>query len=131
MFKNDEFFGLHKSDINPSKYLHKSARTGKVRSEQVLLDDPDTGMVIKHMIYPKGDVVPEHYHHCAHGYYVLKGTLHTNYGDWEAGSFVWFKEGSVMIHGGTEDEDVEVLHICNKPFDIIYTADEKAAAANK
>lgn len=119
------FLGIDASQIVPEEHEHLSRRTGKVRCEQVLLDDPDTGMVIKYMRYPAGDMVPAHYHHCAHGYYVLKGVLSTNKGDYPAGSFVWFGEGEVMEHGATADQDVEVLHITNKSFDIVYVEDEQ------
>ena len=121
----EEVTSLHKSQIVPEEHQHESRRTGKIRCEQELYKDPETGMVIKYMRYPKGDVVPEHTHHCGHGYYVLKGTLHTNVGDYEPGSFVWFPEGFVMWHGATDDEDVDCLHICNKTFDIDCVADHQ------
>lgn len=52
--------------------------------------------------------------------------LHTNVGDFEAGSFVWFPEGFVVWHGAIENEDVDCLHICNKTLDITYAADNNA-----
>jgi quercetin dioxygenase-like cupin family protein len=110
--------------IVPEEHEHLSRRTGKIRCEQVLLDDPDTGVLIKYMRYPKGDVVPMHTHTCGHGYYVLKGTLHTNAGDYGPGSFVWFDAGVPMEHGATADEDVDVIYFTNKTFDITYLEDQ-------
>ena len=51
--------------------------------------------------------------------YVLKGTLHTDKGDFGPGSFVWWKEGAIAEHGGL-DEDVTVVFITNKAFNINY-----------
>jgi hypothetical protein len=36
-------------------------------------------------------------------------------------SFIWFPEGMTMAHGATADNDVNILFITNKPFDIHYT----------
>ena len=116
---NDDFTGIHSTDITLGDHKHVSQNTGNVTFEQLLLYDEDTTMSVKMIRYPKGSVTPLHDHHCAHGMYVIKGTLHTDKGDFEAGSFVWFKEGSVMTHGG-KDEDVECLFISNKTFDIHY-----------
>lgn len=52
--------------------------------------------------------------------------LHTNVGDFEAGSFVWFPEGFVVWHGAIENEDVDCLRICIKTLDITYAADKNA-----
>jgi hypothetical protein len=65
-----------------------------------------------------------HSHPCAHGVYVLEGTLNTHQGDYPAGSFVWFPEGGVMQHGATQDQDVTFLFITNKAFDIHSVDDE-------
>lgn len=104
----------------PEEHLRQSSKTGAMRTEQILLNDPDTGMMIKTQGYPAGDFTPEHTHNCAHGFYVIKGTLHTSFGDFPPGSFVWIPEGEVCTHGATEDEDVLTLFITNKPFDINY-----------
>jgi anti-sigma factor ChrR (cupin superfamily) len=37
-----------------------------------------------------------HRHNCAHGIYVLEGTLKTHAGPFRPGSFVWFPEGMLM-----------------------------------
>ena len=52
--------------------------------------------------------------------YVLEGTLVTHDGQYGPGHFVWFPEGSVMEHGATAEQDVTVLFITNKPFEIHY-----------
>ncbi len=91
--------------------------------EQVLLDDPDTGMTAAKIIYPAGFNVPLHTHHCGHGYYILKGTLITSEGNYGPGSFVWFKEGAQMVHGAG-DEPVEAFVFANKPFDLTFVSDD-------
>ena len=58
-----------------------------------LMSDPDTGMMILKMVYRAGFTNPWHSHPCAHGVYVLEGTLDTHQGRYPAGSFVWFPEG--------------------------------------
>ncbi len=85
-----------------------------------LVDDPDTGMSVTKLVYRAGWTNPWHTHPCAHGIYVLDGTLHTHQGDFGAGSFVWFPEGGRMEHGATADGDCTFLFITNKPFDIHY-----------
>ena len=95
-------------------------KVGKSLYRKPLAEDPDTGASVKILRYPAGFINPEHTHHCAHGMYVLKGVLHTSEGDYGPGSFLWFPEGTVMWHGATESEDVEMIFITNKQFDIIY-----------
>lgn len=87
-----------------------------------LVIDPDTGMEVSKVVYKAGFTNPEHYHHCAHGMYVLEGTLFTHQGEYPAGSFVWFPEGGSMYHGATAERDCVFLFITNKPFDINYHA---------
>jgi quercetin dioxygenase-like cupin family protein len=89
-----------------------------------LVSDEETGMMVLKMIYRAGFTNPWHSHSCAHGVYVLDGTLNTHQGDYPAGSFVWFPEGGVMQHGATQDEDVTFLFITNKAFDIHFVGDE-------
>jgi quercetin dioxygenase-like cupin family protein len=69
------------------------------------MSDPETGMMILEMVYRAGFTNPWHSHPCAHGAYVLDGTLSTHQGRYPAGSFVWFPEGGVMEHGTTQEED--------------------------
>src|SRR5690348_16948201 len=94
-----------------------------------LMSDPETGMMIFKMVYRAGFTNPWHSHPCAHGVYVLDGTLSTHQGRYPAGSFVWFPEGGIMEHGATQEEDCTFLFITNKPFDIHFVGDENDPAA--
>jgi len=94
--------------------------TGAYVHRKDLFTDPETGMEVRLVRYPAGFTNPLHTHHCAHGIYVLEGTLQTHEGSHGPGSFVWFPEGESMEHGATPDGDVTVLFITNKPFDIHY-----------
>lgn len=91
-----------------------------------LVVDPDTGMSVQTIVYRAGHTTTWHTHPCAHGMYVLEGTLVTHQGEFGPGSFVWFPEGGMMQHGAREDEDVTFLFIVNKPFGIDFcsTPDE-------
>lgn len=95
-------------------------KVGRSLYRKNLFTDPETGMEIRLVRYPAGAVNPSHTHPCAHGMYVLEGKLKTHDGEFGPGSFVWFPEGSVMEHGATAEEDVVVLFITNKPFEIHY-----------
>jgi quercetin dioxygenase-like cupin family protein len=95
-------------------------KIGRALYRKNLIEDPDTGMVVRLVRYPAGIINPLHTHHCAHGMYVLEGTLVTHSGNYGPGSFVWFPEGIEMEHGAAADADVTVLFITNKPFDIHY-----------
>lgn len=77
-------------------------------------------MAVRLVKYPAGFTNAWHTHPCAHGMYVLEGTLVTNEGSFGAGNFVWFPEGMKMEHGATQDTDVTVLFITNKKFEIHY-----------
>jgi anti-sigma factor ChrR (cupin superfamily) len=85
-----------------------------------LISDPDTGMQVMKLVYKAGFTNSWPTHSCAHGIYVLDGTLATHQGTHPAGSFVWFPEGGTMHHGATGDKDCTCLFITNKPFDIHY-----------
>lgn len=89
-----------------------------------LVDDPETGMMVLKLVYRAGFTNPWHSHPCAHGVYVLEGTLNTHQGQYAPGSFVWFPEGGIMEHGATQDEDVTFLFITNKKFAIHFVGDE-------
>ncbi|MEZ5394004.1 MAG: cupin domain-containing protein [Bryobacterales bacterium] len=95
-------------------------QTGVTLHRKEIFQDPDTGMQVRIVRYPAGFINPWHTHHCAHGMYVLEGTLVTHEGRYGPGSFVWFPEGPEMQHGATAEEPVTVLFITNKPFDIHY-----------
>jgi quercetin dioxygenase-like cupin family protein len=97
-----------------------NAKVGRSLFKKELIKDDDTGIEIYFTKYPAGFINPKHNHPHAHGIYVLKGIFHTSKGDFNPGSFVWFPEGEVMWHGATEDTDVELLFITNKPFVINY-----------
>lgn len=117
--ENERCVIFDSKEINVEDYPHVSSSTGISNFQQPLLDDKDTGMVIKYLRYPKGCIIPRHTHTCSHGYYVLKGTLTTSEGDYGPGSFVWFKEGAEMWHGAG-DEDMDAIFITNKAFGINY-----------
>jgi quercetin dioxygenase-like cupin family protein len=98
---------------------------GKSNFRKRLLQDPDTGMEIKLLRYPAGFTTTWHTHPCAHGMYVLEGTLVTHAGTFGPGGFVWFPEGMRMEHGATAQTDVVMLFITNKRFDIHFLAEER------
>jgi quercetin dioxygenase-like cupin family protein len=95
-------------------------RIGRALYRKNLVEDPDTGMEVRLVRYPAGVLNPLHSHPCAHGMYVLEGTLVTHEGRYGPGHFVWFPEGLLMEHGATAEQDVTVLFITNKPFRIDY-----------
>ena len=94
-----------------------------------LLEDPDTGMSVMKLKYFAGFTNTWHTHSCAHGMYVLDGVLKTSAGSFGPGEFVWFPEGPAMEHGATQDNDVTVLFITNKPLDIHYLPGHQAPVA--
>ena len=95
-------------------------KIGRALYRKNLVEDAETGMEIRLVRYPAGIVNPSHTHPCAHGMYVLEGTLVTHAGEYGPGHFVWFPEGLVMEHGATAEQDVTVLFITNKRFEIHY-----------
>jgi quercetin dioxygenase-like cupin family protein len=95
-------------------------RVGRPLYRKDLVVDPETGMEVRLVRYPAGFMNPRHTHPCAHGLYVLEGTLVTHAGHYGPGHFLWFPEGMVMEHGATPEADVTVLFITNKPFVIHY-----------
>jgi quercetin dioxygenase-like cupin family protein len=95
-------------------------KIGRALYRKNLIEDPDTGMEIRLVRYPAGVINPLHTHPCAHGMFVLEGTLVTHDGTYGPGHFVWFPEGTIMEHGAGAEGDVTVLFITNKPFEIHY-----------
>jgi quercetin dioxygenase-like cupin family protein len=93
---------------------------GRSLYRKELVQDPETGMEVRLVRYPAGVINIHHTHPCAHGMYVLEGTLVTHAGSYGPGTFVWFPEGLVMEHGASAAGDVTVLFITNKPFEIYY-----------
>lgn len=112
-----DFISFTNEEITMPKKVSKNS--GNTTYEQQVLDDEDTGMMIKRIRYPKNTITDWHTHNCAHGMYVISGELYTSEGTFGAGSFVWFKEGMKAFHGG-KDQDADCLFITNKPFDIHY-----------
>jgi quercetin dioxygenase-like cupin family protein len=92
---------------------------------KAFVSDPDTGMSVQKIRYATGFTNVWHRHNCAHGIYVLDGILKTHAGSYGPGSFLWFPEGMWMEHGATDDNDVTVLFITNKPFDIRYRFEDE------
>ena len=84
-------------------------KIGRALYRKNLFTDTETGMEIRLVRYPAGIINPRHTHPCAHGMYVLEGTLVTHEGRYGEGSFVWFPEGETMQHGASAEEDVIVL----------------------
>lgn len=95
-------------------------KLGRLLYRKNLMTDPDTGMEVRLVRYPAGVINVRHTHPCAHGMYVLEGTLATHAGNHGPGTFVWFPEGTTMEHGATPECDVTVLFVTNKPFEIRY-----------
>ena len=95
-------------------------RIGRSLYRKNLFIDPETGMEVRLVRYQAGIINPLHTHPCAHGMYVLEGTLVTHAGSFGPGSFVWFPEGEAMEHGASAAGDVVVVFITNKPFRIDY-----------
>lgn len=93
---------------------------GRALYRKNLVTDEDTGMEVRLVRYPAGVINTLHTHPCAHGMYVLEGSLATHAGIFGPGHFVWFPEGTRMEHGATAEADVVVLFITNKPFEIHY-----------
>ncbi len=101
-----------------------SAPLGKTNFRKLLVQDPDTGMEVRLIRYPAGFVATWHTHPCAHGIYVLEGTLMTHAGTYGPGSCVGVPVGMLMEHGATPQEDAVVMFITNKKFEIHFV--EKA-----
>ena len=93
---------------------------GKALFAKRFLEDPETGVTVRLVKYPAGFTNTWHTHPCAHGMFVLEGTLVTQNGSFGPGTFVWFPEGMKMEHGATQTEDVTVLFLTNKRFEIHY-----------
>ena len=71
--------------------------TGDPVFRKNLYTDPDTGMEVRLVRYPAGVINVSHTHPCAHGMYVLEGTLVTHAGRFGSGCFVWFPEGGLRV----------------------------------
>ena len=82
--------------------------------------DERTGMRVNLSVYPAGYYKPKHIHSCAHGIYVISGTLKTDEGEFGPGAFVWYPEGTVMSHGATDREACVFLYIQDKAGELTY-----------
>jgi quercetin dioxygenase-like cupin family protein len=117
----DDNPGMTAIDTNALPWEERfNEKLGRALYRKNLIEDPDTGMEVRLVRYPAGVVNPLHTHPCAHGMYVLEGTLVTHEGSYGPGTFVWFPEGPAMEHGASAEGDVTVLFITNKPFQIHY-----------
>lgn len=101
-------------------HLSKNNDNKMMYEKDLLKEDLETKMSVSIKIYPKGFYTKWHRHNCSHGIYVLEGKLKTDKGVFGKGTFVWFDEGVLASHGATEEEDVKVMFITNKKFDIVY-----------
>lgn len=97
---------------------------------KLFLNDPDSGVYFHLRHYPAKFRTPWHKHPMAHGMYVLKGLLKTNEGEYGPGNFVWSPEGLISEHGGADDQDVYLLFITNKKYDIEYLDDYQPDSTN-
>jgi len=102
---------------------------GKKLYRKNLIEDPETGVEIRILRYPRGVINTRHIHSCAHGMYVLEGTLVTHAGTFGKGHFIWFPAGLEMQHGATAEADVTVLFITNRRFDIQYLPSEQSESS--
>jgi quercetin dioxygenase-like cupin family protein len=100
-------------------------KLGRALYRKMLVQDAETGMEVRLVRYPAGVINPWHTHPCAHGMYVLEGTLVTHTGSYGPGSFIWFPEGTAMQHGAAPESDVTVLFITNKSFEIHYLSEKE------
>ena len=96
-------------------------KIGRALYRKNLFTDAETGMEIRLVRYPAGIVNPRHTHPCAHGMYVLEGTLVTHEGRFGA----W----QLRLVPGRRDDGARRcsragchgVFITNKPFEIHYT----------
>jgi quercetin dioxygenase-like cupin family protein len=95
-------------------------KIGRALYRKNLMEDAETGMEVRLVRYPAGVINPRHTHPCAHGMFVLEGTLVTHAGSYGPGAFVWFPEGTTMEHGASAGGDTTVVFITNKRFEIHY-----------
>ena len=90
-----------------------------------LLNDPETGIVVKEDIYPHQYRTIWHTHTCGHGIFLLDGELYTDVRTLKPGQFIWWPAGIHMEHGGTDTVDADILHMSDARFDL--TLDPKPA----
>ena len=93
---------------------------GRALYRKNLVEDPETGMEVRLVRYPAGVINPRHTHPCAHGMFVLEGTLVMIDATLRLPPDVWFPEGTTMEHGASASGDTTVVFITNKRFEIHY-----------
>jgi quercetin dioxygenase-like cupin family protein len=120
----NEFYALKVAELPWEERFNSKLQQVIFRKD--LLDDRQTGVVIRLVRYPAGLVNPLHTHPCGHGIYVLEGRLVTHKGTYGPGSFVWFPEGAPMEHGASPEGDAVVLFVTNKAFHIDYVEEDSA-----
>jgi len=86
--------------------------------DKAMVTEPKTGMIVNVSHYPKGYMMGRHKHTCAHGMYIIEGSMQTDLGVVKKGEFVWYPANVEMDHGATMTEDCTFLFITNAPFDI-------------
>jgi hypothetical protein len=94
---------------------------GKSLFAKRFLEDPETGVTVRLVKYPAGFTNTWHTRPYAHGMNVLEDRLVTHDGAFGPSTFVWFPEGMKMRHGAARTEDVMVLFLTGKAFEIHYT----------
>ncbi len=105
--------------INEMNWTPCSGEVGNMQHyDKCLVKDPLHGMVVNVSKYPKGFQLPWHKHSCAHGMYVIRGSMETDLGTVNEGDFVWWPAGVEMQHGATMNEDCVFLFVTNAPYDI-------------
>ena len=110
---------IRAAEEDMSQYGHVNSRNKRLMFQRPYVTDPETGMIVKKIIYPAGCMIPAHTHDCSHGIYVIKDTLVTDDGAFGPGDFIWWDEGVRMEHGAG-DEDVELLFITNGTLTMNY-----------
>ena len=121
MLRDIEPIEITSVDTNTAEWIQFPLEPLGVNLDVIpLTQDPDTGMVALKIVYKAGFTNRWHTHPCAHGIYVLDGTLTTHQGTFGPGSWVWFPEGGRMEHGASPTGDATLLFVTNKPFDITY-----------
>ena len=81
MSSQPEQHELEAFDSNAMDWLELPIeQLGMILSLNTVTSDPDTGMSCMLLRYDAGFINPWHTHDCAHGMYVLSGTLRTHKG---------------------------------------------------
>lgn len=117
---DDRFFGVHGEDVTLE---YRPDMPEHLYGRKTLFEDPRLGFEVKVQHFEPEVFTTWHTHTCAHGMYVLGGTLETSLGEAPAGSFVWFDAGEAMEHG-THESPADLLFITDGPFEITFAEQE-------